>query len=72
MSPKIGKGGNRRKRVSGILNDSGRGLSIRTDAVDLWVIDRDEVDSELLGRCVTAEGIQAGYDRLDSQWIGEV
>jgi len=35
------------------------------------VIDRDEVDLDLLGRRVTAEGIQSGFDRLQVEWIGE-
>lgn len=60
-----------RKRVSGVLNHGGRGLNILTDAGDLWVIDREEVDPDLLGRRVTAEGVQAGYDRLVIEWIGE-
>jgi hypothetical protein len=58
-------------RVSGELKQGGRGLNILTDAGDLWVIDRDDVDPDLLGRRVTAEGIQAGYDRLTVEWIGE-
>lgn len=71
MSSAFGNGINRRKRVSGVLNHGGRGLNILTDAGDLWVIDRDEVDLDLLGRRVTAEGIQSGYDRLQVEWIGE-
>jgi len=71
MSSIIGNSGSKRKRVSGVLNHGGRGLNILTDAGDLWVIDRDEVDSDLLGRRVTAEGIQSGYDRLQVEWIGE-
>ena len=60
-----------RKRVSGVLNHGGRGLNILTDAGDLWVIDREDVEPDLLGRRVTAEGVQAGYDRLVIEWIGE-
>ncbi|MFO1254350.1 MAG: DUF5818 domain-containing protein [Sphingomonadaceae bacterium] len=71
MSAAFGNGINLRKRVSGVLNHGGRGLNILTDAGDLWVIDRDEVDLDLLGRRVTAEGIQSGYDRLQVEWIGE-
>lgn len=66
-----GNGSNRRKRVSGVLNHGGRGLNILTDAGDLWVIDREDVDPSLLGCRVTAEGTQAGYDRLEVEWIGE-
>lgn len=71
MSLKYGNGSNPRKRVSGVLGHGGRGLNILTDAGDLWVIDREDVDPDLLGRKVTAEGTQAGYDRLDVEWIGE-
>ena len=72
MSSTFGNGSNRRKRVSGVLNHGGRGLNILTNAGDLWVLDREDVDPELLGRRVTAEGTQAGYDRLRVEWIGEV
>ena len=72
MSSTLGNGSNRRKRVSGVLNHGGRGLNILTDAGDLWVIDSDDVDPDLLGRRVTAEGNQTGYDRLKIEWIGEV
>jgi hypothetical protein len=59
-------------RVSGVLQQGGRGLDILTDAGELWVIDRDDIDPDLLGRRVTAEGMQAGYDRLTVEWIGEI
>jgi hypothetical protein len=72
MSSTYGNGSSRRKRVSGVLNLGGRGLNILTDAGDLWVIDREDVDPDLLGRRVTAEGTQVGYDRLNIEWIGEV
>lgn len=71
MSSSFGNDVNRRKRVSGVLNHGGRGLNILTDAGDLWVIDRDGVDPDLLGCRVTAEGIQVGFDRLNVEWIGE-
>ncbi|MFC0590895.1 DUF5818 domain-containing protein [Novosphingobium aquiterrae] len=73
MSSSFGNGINRRRRVSGVLNHGGRGLNILTDAGDLWVIDRDDVDidPDLLGCRVTAEGTQAGFDRLNVEWIGE-
>ncbi|WP_309621804.1 DUF5818 domain-containing protein [Novosphingobium sp.] len=72
MSLTYGNGSRQRKRVSGVLNHGGRGLNILTDAGDLWVIDRDDVDPNLLGRRVTAEGTQSGYDRLQVEWIGEI
>jgi Protein of unknown function (DUF5818) len=72
MSSTYGNGSNRRKRVSGVLSHGGRGLNILTDAGDLWVIDREDVDPYLLGRRVTVEGTQSGYDRLLVEWIGEI
>lgn len=72
MSSTYGNGSSRRKRVSGVLNHGGRGLNILTDAGDLWVIDREDVDPNLLGRRVTVEGTQSGYDRLQVEWIGEI
>lgn len=71
MNSSFDSGSKRRMRVSGVLNQGGCGLNILTDAGDLWVIDRDDVDPDLLGRRVTVEGIQAGYDRLTVEWIGE-
>lgn len=59
-------------RVSGVLNHGMRGLNILTDAGDLWVLDNDDVNPDLLGRRVTAEGTLAGLDRLNLDWIGEV
>lgn len=58
-------------RVSGLLNHGARGLNILTDAGDLWVLDNDGVNPDLLGRRVTAEGTLAGLDRLNLDWIGE-
>jgi len=72
MSSVFAQSNNRRKRVSGVLNDGSRGLNIVTDAGDLWFIDREEVDPDLIGSRVTAEGVQTGYDRLQVEWIGEV
>ena len=71
MSSAFTNGNKRRKRVSGVLNQGKRGLNIVTDAGDLWVIDREEVQPDLVGQRVTAEGIQSGYDRLQVEWIGE-
>jgi hypothetical protein len=66
-----GSGLSRRRRISGVLGHGGRGLNILTDAGDLWVLDRDDIDPDLLGRRVTAEGTLAGLDRLNIEWIGE-
>lgn len=61
----------RRRRVSGVLSHGGRGLNIMTDAGDLWVLESDEVDADLIGQRVTAEGTATGFDRLRIDWIGE-
>lgn len=61
----------RRRRVSGVLNHASRGPSITTDAGDLWVLESDDVDPDLAGRRVTAEGTATGFDRLRVDWIGE-
>lgn len=71
MSSLFGNGASKRKRVSGVLTHGGRGLNILTDAGDLWVIDQYEVDPDLLGRRVTAEGTLTGLDRLNIEWMGE-
>lgn len=70
MISMYGNGSNRRIRVSGVLNDGGRGLNILTDAGDIWVIDREHLDPDLIGQRVTVEGVQTGYDRLNVEWIG--
>ena len=61
----------RRKRLSGMLDQSARGLTVMTDAGDLWVLDRDDVSSDLLCQRVTVEGELHGLDRIRVDWIGE-
>ena len=58
--------------MSGRLEVGPRGLNILTDAGDLWVLDRDEFDNDLIGRQVVAEGVLAGFDRLRVDWLGEI
>lgn len=70
MSSAIGNSQSKRRRVSGVLAQSKRGLSILTDAGEFWVLDRDSVDPDFIGQRVTAEGSLAGYDRLSVDWIG--
>lgn len=70
MSSMFGNGNNRRMRVSGVLSDGGRGPSILTDSGDIWILDRLDLDLDLLGSRVTVEGAQHGYDRLVVDWIG--
>ena len=70
MSLLFGNDQSRRKRVSGRLDLGPRGLNLVTDAGDLWVLDRDEFDKDLIGRRVVAEGTLTGIDRLQVDWLG--
>ena len=72
MNSQFNNGQSKRKRVSGRLQVGPRGLNILTDAGDRWVLDRDEFDSDLIGRHVIAEGVLAGFDRLQVDWLGAV
>lgn len=67
----INDGNGKRRRLSGRLGHGPRGLNILTDTGDLWVLDNDEVNMDLIGQMVTAEGVTVGYDRLKVEWIGE-
>ena len=60
----------KRRRLSGRLDHGPRGLTILTDAGDLWVLENDEIDTDLIGQMVTAEGMLVGLDRLKVEWIG--
>lgn len=40
----------RRIRISGLLTQGTRGIGVVTDASEHWVLDRDEVDPDLLGQ----------------------
>lgn len=57
-------------RISGLLTPGARGLGVVTDASELWVLERDEVDPDLLGQRVTVEGELQGIDRIRVDWIG--
>jgi hypothetical protein len=61
---------NHRKRVSGRLEDTLRGLTIVTDGGDRWVLHECDLDNDLLGWLVTVEGVIMGFDRLQVVWIG--
>ena len=61
-----------RKRVSGLLERGPRGLNLVTDIGDLWVLDCDAFDNDLIGRQVVAEGVLTGLDRLQVDWFGEL
>lgn len=59
------------KRVSGILCHGQRELVISTPENELWVLDTNDYDPELIGKTIIAEGVIAGYDRLSLDWISE-
>jgi len=61
---------NNRKRISGRLEDTPRGLMIVTEAGDRWVLDECDLDIDLIGEPVTVEGVIMGFDRLRVDWIG--
>ena len=61
----------RRIRISGLLTQGTRGIGVVTDASEHWVLDRDEVDPDLLGQRVTVEGELQGIDRIRVDWIGK-
>jgi hypothetical protein len=60
-----------RRRITGKLDHCPRGLAITTGAGDLWVLEHDDMEADLIGQLVTAEGVTIGYDRLRVEWIGE-
>lgn len=72
MNSQFNSGQSKRKRVSGRLEVGPRGLNILTDAGDLWVLDRDEFDNDLLGRQVVAEDVLISFARLQVDWLGEI
>ena len=59
-----------RKRITGRLEDTPRGLAIVTDAGDRWVLEETGADYGLIGEHVTAEGVVIGFDRLRVDWVG--
>ena len=62
---------NSRRRVTGRLNHGPRGVGILTDTGVLWVLQDEDLDPDLLGKQVTAEGILVGFDQIKVDWIGE-
>ena len=71
MSSEFRNGETRRRQISGLLEFGPRGHIVVTEAGDRWVLDRDECDSDLIGRQVTVEGVLVGLDRLKVDWVGE-
>jgi hypothetical protein len=72
MTSQFNNGQSKRKRVSERLEVGPRGFNILTDAGDLWVLDPDEYDNDLIGRQVVAEGVLTAFDRLHVDWPGEI
>lgn len=60
-----------RRRISGQLDQGPRGLVIITGAGDRWVIENHDIEPDLIGRQVVAEGAVVGLDRVKVDWIGE-
>ena len=60
-----------RRRIAGQLEHGPRGLVIVTGAGDRWVIDNEDIEPDLIGRQVVAEGAVIGLDRLKVDWIGD-
>lgn len=58
-------------RISGLLTQVARGLGVVTDAKELWVLDGDVADPDLLGQRVTVEGELQGIDRIKVDRIGK-
>ena len=60
-----------RRRITGQLEHGPRGLVVVTGAGDHWVIENQDIELELIGRQVVAEGAVVGLDRLKVDWLGE-
>lgn len=61
-----------RIRISGKRRNSRRGPLLVTDDGDIWVLEcADEISLPAKAE-VTVEGVVAGFDRLNVDWIGEV
>ena len=60
-----------RRRIAGQLEDGPRGLVIVTAADDRWVIENQDIEPNLIGRLVVAEGAVVGLDRVKVDWIGD-
>lgn len=60
-----------RRRVTGQLEHGPRGPVIVTEAGDRWVIDYEDIEPELIGRLVIAEGAVISLDRLNVDWVGK-
>ena len=61
-----------RKRVTGMLSQAKRGLTLTTDDAELWIVETDDDVAQLLGKRIVVEGDTAGLDRLKAVWIGAV
>ncbi len=59
-----------RRRVSGRLMKSGRGLIVELDDGGVYALDGCEEAEDLIGFRVTVEGVRSGFDRLEVEWIG--
>ncbi|WP_274378209.1 DUF5818 domain-containing protein [Novosphingobium pentaromativorans] len=58
-----------RIRVSGILTRGRRGMFLTTTD-EVWIVEGDDVREDFIGSTVTVEGVVAGIDHLQADWIG--
>lgn len=59
-----------RYRLEGLLVASRRGLVLQMDDGGVWALDMDPGADRLAGIRVAVEGVRAGFDRIDVEWIG--
>lgn len=63
---------NERVRISGKLTRARRGLLLTAnDSGEVWVVETDELDEQLVDQNVTVDGTVSGTDRLKADWIGQ-
>lgn len=61
----------KRIRLAGVLQQLGRGPAIVTDGGETWIIElADGLELPAVGN-VVLEGVPAGLDRVNVDWIGE-
>jgi hypothetical protein len=58
-----------RHRRSGRLSTSVRGPILETDYSQIWALDLQARDEKFIAQSVVIEGVQAGFDRINVEWI---
>jgi hypothetical protein len=59
-----------RRRLTGRLGKSERGLILQMDDGGVYALDADAAAQALVGQRVTIEGTRSGFDRIDVEWVG--